>query len=161
MNFVHDYMFMCNRCNAMPDKTPIVLLVEDNPDHALLTRRALEDVTPAVEFIHIADGDKAMTFLEDHEAAPSAPWLILLDLRLPRRSGFEVLERLKQNEFWRRVPVVIFTSSERDADVEEALRLFANSYVVKPTDFNKFQELIRAMAEYWLQWSKLPHQQKA
>jgi two-component system, response regulator len=128
-----------------------VLLVEDDEDHAFLIRRALadlDDATVAVELV--VNGEQAMAYLErgrfDDQALPQ---LVLLDLKIPRLDGFEVLRRIRADSSTRTLPVVVLTSSERDDDREQALRLGATWYVCKPIDGARFRAEVQQIAALW------------
>lgn len=132
-----------------------VLLVEDNPRDAELTIRALKRHNLANQLFHVQDGAEALDFLfgrGKYEGRPSSamPKVILLDLKLPKVSGLEVLRLMKQDPRLRTVPVVIITSSAEDPDMQAAYRLGANSYVVKPVKFDEFMEAMSRLGVYWL-----------
>ncbi len=130
-----------------------ILLVEDNPDDAALTLRALKGHHVTNEVVLARDGVEALDYLfgRDGGAAPvELPALILLDLKLPRVNGLEVLKRVRSEARTRLLPVVILTSSDEDRDVLEGYRLGANSYVRKPVDFVEFTEAARQLGLYWL-----------
>ncbi len=135
-----------------------ILLVEDNPDHAELVRRSLEGHRITNRIHHVADGEAALDYLfrqgiyADPAKSPR-PQLILLDLRLPRIDGFEVLEKTKASEATRDIPVVILTTSEAQIDVARAYAHHANSYLVKPVDFDRFTEMMNLLGMYWLGWN--------
>ena len=119
---------------------PAILLVEDNPDDAELTLRALRRARLA-HTVHVArDGVEALDFLFDEEGTdrPALPRVVLLDLKLPRIDGLEVLARIRGNERTKKLPVVVITSSREEPDVQKAYGLGVNSYVVKPVEFEKF-----------------------
>ena len=148
--------------NKKIDGEPLsILLVEDNPDHAELVMRGFEDNRVANTIYHVSDGEAALDFLlhrglySDEENAPS-PHLILLDLRLPKVDGLEVLKEIKTNEKLHSIPVVVLTTSEAERDVARAYEYHANSYLVKPVDFDKFTKLMRDMGFYWLGWNHHP-----
>ncbi len=139
----------------------IILLVEDNPDDAVLTRRALErsDVSHTVEVAR--DGLEALDFLfalGSHADRKSSemPALILLDLKLPKVDGLEVLRRLRADSMTRLIPVIVLSSSDEPSDVIESYSLGANSYIRKPVDFSEFTETVRALANYWLRLNEPP-----
>jgi CheY-like chemotaxis protein len=138
-----------------------ILLVEDNPDHALLVRRALEDHQIANELWHVMDGEEALDFLfrrgryQDPALSPR-PHVVLLDLRLPRVDGLDVLKEIKNHESLRRIPVVVLTSSEAERDVLAAYRHFVNAYVSKPVDYDKFVQLMKDLGFFWLVWNVSP-----
>lgn len=143
-------------------KNPLeILLVEDNPQEAELTIRALKKRTLANHFIHVHDGQEAVDFLfgkgrYKERNINELPKVILLDLKLPKLDGIEVLRQLRANEKTKLVPVVVLTSSSQDRDVIEAYQLGANSYIVKPVDFEKFLEVVSNMITYWLLLNELP-----
>jgi len=132
-----------------------ILLVEDNPQDAELTIRALKKQNLANELIVVEDGAAALDFifcrgLYSTREVEQTPKLVLLDLKLPKVSGLEVLRALKQDERTRGIPVVILTSSQEDPDIKSAYDLGANSYVVKPVDFDSFAEAVSRLGMYWL-----------
>jgi CheY-like chemotaxis protein len=138
-----------------------ILLVEDNHDHAELIIRNLEEARVSNRLIHVDDGEKAMEYLRgsngytDRSIHP-LPHLVLLDLRLPKKDGLEVLREIKTDEKLRAVPVVILTTSAAERDMAQAYEYHANSYVTKPVDFATFGELLRELGFYWLAWNKCP-----
>jgi CheY-like chemotaxis protein len=136
-----------------------ILLVEDNPDHAALVERSIAESPGASRITVVADGEEALAYLKregrwSDEATSPRPHLILLDLRLPRLDGFHVLEAIKSSDELRDIPVVILTTSEADPDVARAYELHANSYLVKPVDFDRFVRLMRDVESYWLEWNR-------
>ena len=145
----------------MTRHAPPILLVEDNPDHAELTTKALQRGKLANRIHWVKDGEEALHYLF-HEGAYSngksapRPGLILLDIRLPKVDGFEVLRRVKADQGLCSVPVVMLTTSDRGEEVSEAYRLGANSYITKPVRFSEFIEKIEAVEIYWLLTNKLP-----
>lgn len=143
-------------------RPPTILLAEDNPDHAELIRRGLAEAAPGVSLAVVSDGEEAIEFLFGrgrHAASHSGSVrLVLLDLRLPRLDGLEVLRRIKEADHLRGVPVVILTTSEAETDLSRAYRHHANSYLVKPVDFDRFVELIRALEQYWVEWNRQPRE---
>ena len=132
-----------------------ILLVEDNPQDAELTIRALKKHNLANRLITVEDGAEALDFIfcrgkyATRELSHS-PKVVLLDLKLPKVSGLEVLRALKQDERTRTIPVVGVTSSREDPDIKTAYGLGANSYVVKPVDFDAFAESVSSLGLYWL-----------
>lgn len=132
-----------------------ILLVEDNEAHALLVTRNLTR-HPVANSIHlVTDGQAALEYLrrEGEYADPASsprPHVILLDLRLPKVDGLEVLAAVKGDEGLRSIPVVVLTTSEAEGDVARAYSLHANSYLVKPVDFSRFHELMEHLGFYWL-----------
>lgn len=143
-------------------KKPLeILLVEDNPQEAELTIRALKKRTLASHFVHVHDGQEALDFLFGNgrykDRDPSElPKVVLLDWKLPKLDGIEVLRQLRANKQTRLIPVVVLTSSSEERDVIEAYQLGANSYIVKPVDFEKFLEVVSNMITYWLLLNQLP-----
>jgi DNA-binding response OmpR family regulator len=125
-----------------------ILLVEDNPDHAALTLRALKKSNIANPVELVDDGQKALDRLLD--TGQILPMLILLDLKLPKVDGLEVLKRLRATERTRRVPVVILTSSDEERDRAAGYDLGCNSYIRKPVDFDEFAKAVRELGLYWL-----------
>lgn len=125
-----------------------ILLVEDNPDQAILTRRALKQGNVLNPVTVVEDGQAALDFLFASENA--LPALVLLDLKLPKVDGLEVLKRMRADERTRRVPVVILTSSNDERDLAAGYDLGANSYVRKPVDFEQFTKAARDIGLYWL-----------
>ncbi|HEX9777096.1 MAG TPA: response regulator [Geopsychrobacteraceae bacterium] len=126
-----------------------VLLIEDNPVDIDLTLRAFAKRNLTNPVLIARDGEEALTWLPRWEAGVQVPLVILLDLKLPRVAGLEVLRQLKQNPTSRKIPVVILTSSAEDRDIAEAYRLGASSYIVKPVDFAKFLEVTARIELYW------------
>ena len=147
---------------AMPSATrgePIeILLVEDNPDDADLTIGALREGKVRNRISHVEDGEEALVFLRQqgqHAQAPR-PDLILLDLRLPRISGQEVLAEIKQDPNLRRIPVVIMTSSDDEKDILTAYNHHVNCYVTKPVDLDQFIRVVQSIEHFWLSVVRLP-----
>jgi len=138
-----------------------ILLVEDNPDHAELVMRNLEDFRVANRVIHVDDGQAALDYLYGHgeyadrQSFPM-PDLMLLDLRLPKVDGLQVLKEVKENADLRSMPVVILTTSDAERDLATAYDSHANSFLTKPINFGDFSNLIRDLGFYWLAWNKRP-----
>lgn len=133
----------------------IILLVEDNPDDEALTLRAFHKSNIANEVVVARDGVEAIEYLFNTPASSSAyrqalPAIILLDLKLPRIDGLEVLRRLRAHEKTKYIPVVILTSSREEQDIINGYSFGANSYITKPVDFEKFVEAVRNLGVYWL-----------
>ena len=138
-----------------------ILLVEDNLDHADLVIRSLEDNLVANRITHLLDGEAALDYLyrrgEYAEAGRNPrPHLILLDLRLPKVDGFEVLAEIKADQELRRIPVVILTTSVAEGDIAQAYDHHANSYLVKPVDFGNFRQMMQGIGFYWFVWNQHP-----
>ncbi len=139
----------------------LVMLVEDNVDHAELVIRTLEQHRIANQIRHFTDGQSALDYLlrqgEFNDPALSPrPHVILLDLRLPRVDGLDVLEKIKANQEIKAIPVVILTTSEAEKDVARAYYNHANSYLVKPLGFDEFRKLMEDLGFYWLGWNTHP-----
>jgi len=148
----------------MESKT--ILLVEDNPDDEALTLRALKRNNILNEVIVARDGAEALDYLFARGAhsgkdTGKQPEVILLDLKLPKVDGLEVLQQIKQNEKTRRLAVVILTSSNEERDIIAGYDLGANSYIRKPVDFNQFMEAIRQLGLYWLALNVSPPNPRA
>jgi CheY-like chemotaxis protein len=138
-----------------------ILLVEDNPDDAEIALRALTKHKIANRIVHVRDGKEALDFLRAEGAyagrdGSPKPKLVLLDLKLPRIGGLEVLKAVKDDPELKVIPVVILTSSSEERDLLQSYRLGANSYLVKPVDFDKFGEAMREVGLYWLLLNRLP-----
>jgi CheY-like chemotaxis protein len=133
-----------------PESVFRVLLVEDDPDHAELVRRGLEDQHAPVEITVLEDGEAALDFLRSVPAADGQrPHLILLDLRLPKMDGLELLREVKSKPELRAIPCVVLSTSDAERDVARAYELHANSYLVKPGDDGRFTELLGQVERYW------------
>jgi len=145
----------------MDGEPVVILLVEDDPAHAEIIIRNLEGFRIANRLIHIDDGQKALDYLyhrnefADPESAPR-PGLILLDLRLPKVDGLEVLETVKADPDLIHIPVVILTTSAAEADMLRAYKNHANSFMVKPVAFDDFVDMMKAIGYYWLVWNENP-----
>ena len=139
----------------------VILLVEDNPDHTELVVRSLQDHRVANQVYHVSDGEAALDFLfrrgdyADPLVSPR-PHLVLLDLRLPRIDGLEVLKQIKTADELCRIPVVIITTSETERDIARAYDNHANSYLVKPVGYDQFTQLMNDLGFYWLIWNRHP-----
>ena len=143
----------------MSDYHPFrVMLIEDNLDHAELVMRTLSDHSVPNRIFHFRDGQAALDYLfqrgeySDPEQHPR-PHVILLDLRLPRVDGLEVLQTLKETEELRKIPVVVLTTSEAEKDVARAYHHHVNSYLVKPVGYEEFTRLMNDLGIYWLSWN--------
>lgn len=139
-----------------------ILLVEDNPYDAELTIRALRSKGLANKLLTFADGVEALDFLFGAGVYAGRnlamrPKVILLDLKLPRISGLEVLEKIRADERTKTIPVVILTSSQEESDIVRGYNLGVNSYMVKPVDFDKFFQTVEELGLYWLLLNKVPH----
>jgi CheY-like chemotaxis protein len=135
---------------------PPILLVEDNPMDLDLTLRAFNKKKFSNQ-VHVArDGEEALAFIPRWEAGEALPAVILLDINLPKVNGLEVLRQLKAHERFRRIPVVILTSSREDKDLNTAYDLGVNSYIEKPVSFNKFMDVAEQIELYWCVLNERP-----
>jgi CheY-like chemotaxis protein len=132
----------------------LILLVEDDPDHELLTIRALKKSNIANDVRVARDGEEAINLLFGENAVH--PQVILLDLKLPKVDGLEVLRRIRESEMTRMLPVVILTSSDEEFDLVRSYKLGVNSYIRKPVNFNDFAEATRQLGMYWLVLNECP-----
>ena len=138
-----------------------ILFIEDDPAHAEITMRNFKKNRISNRVIHLWDGQEALDYLFrkgkyiDPETSP-LPHLILMDLRLPKVDGLEVLEKIRSSDNLKCIPTVILTTSEAEIDITRAYDYNVNSYLVKPMDFEKFSNLIEAFGFYWVVWNKYP-----
>lgn len=137
-----------------------ILLVEDNPADARLTREALSEGRMLNRLHHVKDGIEALQFLRGEDAFADAPTpdVILLDLNLPRKDGRQVLSEMKQDPRLRTIPVVVLTTSEAESDILRSYELHANCYITKPVELDKFITIVQSIESFWLAIVKLPNQ---
>jgi CheY-like chemotaxis protein len=137
-----------------------ILLIEDDPNDIALFKRALRKLNLATPLRVIEDGDAAIRWfqknLDSPEENPDWPWIVLLDIKMPRMNGLEVLEWLRREDRLTRLPVIAFTSSRETADIAQAYRLGVNSYLVKPLSFDQLKEMIRILHQYWMNLNERP-----
>ncbi|WP_226006737.1 response regulator [Natrinema salinisoli] len=133
-----------------------LLLVEDNPGDVRLIKEAFKSAGFATTFHTVSDGDAALEFLRERAATEIGPDLILLDLNLPKTSGFEVLEGVRDDPKLPSVPVLVLTSSAATEDVVKSYELCANAYLTKPTDPDEFADIGRAVEAFWIDEATLP-----
>jgi len=143
----------------------IILLVEDNPDDVELTLRAFKKNNISNNIVVAKDGVEALDYLFGKgiyagRDVKDMPIVTLLDLKLPKIDGMEVLKTIRQNELTKLLPVIILTSSAQEIDLINGYKMGANSYVRKPVDFNKFVEAIRSLGLFWLVWNEPPPVEK-
>jgi CheY-like chemotaxis protein len=139
-------------------RTIEVLLIEDNPGDANLTKLALEESKICINLNVVQDGVEAIEYLRRKNvyAKVTIPDLILLDLNLPKKDGREVLAEIKADPIIKRIPVVVLTTSGAEEDILRAYNLFANCYITKPVDFDRFVKIVRSIEEFWFTVVKLP-----
>ena len=140
----------------------VILLVEDDPAHTEIIKRTFEESRLANRLVSVEDGQAALDYL--HRKSPyhdpvkfPMPNLILLDLRLPKVDGIEVLKIIKSDQKLTCIPVVILTTSDAESDMVKAYEWHANSYLVKPVDFTRFNQLMNTFGYYWVVWNQYPH----
>ena len=140
-----------------------ILLVEDNPDDAELAIRELRKNNMANNLFHVEDGADAIDFIfatgrfEGIRTIGYPPKVVLLDIQMPKVNGIEVLKRIKGDPLTNSIPVVILTSSKEDPDIQKCYALGANSYIVKPVNFERFSTAIQTLGFYWLLLNQPPH----
>ena len=133
----------------------LILSVEDNPDDVLILNRAFQKANTSAHLEFLADGDQAIEYLADVSQKP-CPILLLLDLKLPKKSGLEVLAWVRGQPPFKRLPVVMLTSSNQPEEIDTAYDLGANSYLVKPGSIDDFVQLAKAIETYWVQTNTGP-----
>lgn len=139
-----------------------ILLVEDNPSDAELTMWALRKNGMGASLLHLQNGEAALEYLFGKGAyvgrnMDDMPKIVLMDLKMPKVGGLEVLRAMKDHDRTRRIPVVLLTSSKEERDIREAYHIGANSYVVKPVEFDDLVRMIAILGTYWLQWNQTAH----
>jgi len=140
-----------------PSARPI-LLVEDNPMDVDLAHQAFREHSVANPILVCRDGEEALQYIETHDSAADSqlPILVLLDLRLPKVDGIDVLRRIREHAVWKQIPVVVLTTSRQNTDIESAYQLGVNSYIVKPVEFLAFAEVAKRIQVYWLLTNEPP-----
>jgi CheY-like chemotaxis protein len=135
-----------------------ILVVEDNPMDLDLLLRAFEEHGVLNPVLICRDGEEALQFVATHPTAddPGLPLLVLLDLRLPKVDGIDVLRQARQHPVWKQIPFVVVTTSRENADISRAYELGVNSYIVKPVDFPTFAEVVKHIKFYWLLTNEPP-----
>ncbi len=138
-----------------------ILLVEDNPTDAELTIRALKKKNLANKLVWVKDGAEALDFLfatgdYAERSKEDLPKLVLLDLRMPKIDGLEVLQKIKSDERTKKIPVVVLTSTKEDEDIVESYKLGVNTYVSKPVEFDEFTKAVSTLGLYWILLNKPP-----
>jgi CheY-like chemotaxis protein len=151
--------FASRKCGAAPDRSVNaveILLVEDDEGDVLMTREALDESNIGHELTIAADGLIALDLLRGGDAAPLDPDLILLDLNLPKVSGFEVLEHVKNDPHLRRIPIIVLTTSQDEDHILRCYDGHANAYVTKPVDFDQFLDVVRRIDDFFVSIVRLP-----
>ncbi len=143
------------------DKMPVVrpiLLVEDNPMDLDLTLKAMKEQGMTNPILVCRDGEEALQFIEAHntEDDEQLPLIVLLDLRLPKVDGIEVLRQARQNPIWKQIPFIVLTTSKENSDIRRAYELGINSYLVKPVDFPSFSGMTKMLKLYWVLTNQPP-----
>lgn len=138
-----------------------ILLVEDNPDDAGLVIRALKKHNLANHLVHVSDGAEALDFIfckakYADRKIDDKPKVILLDLKMPKVDGLQVLKTIREDQRTKYIPVVIMTSSNEESDIVESYKLGTNSYIVKPVDFDNFSKAVAELGFYWLLLNQVP-----
>lgn len=133
-----------------------ILVVEDRAIDLDLTKRAFMRQQILSPILEARDGEEALAFFERWDAGEPLPVFILLDLRLPKLNGLEVLSKLKSHPKYSSIPVIVLTTSDEDSDINEAYKLGCNSYIVKPVEFEQFMQVARKIEGYWCALNTLP-----
>jgi CheY-like chemotaxis protein len=138
-----------------------LLMIEDDPNDVALFRRAVRKLNLPIDLTAVEDGAAAIRWLQTTAETstpedPGWPRIILLDIKMPRVSGWEVLEWIRRQTAWRRTPVIAFTSSREGVDIARAYGLGVNSYLVKPVSFDNLKEIVRTLHHYWLDLNERP-----
>ena len=136
-----------------------ILMIEDDPNDVALFRRALQKTSLDTEVVVLEDGESAIQWFKERigSSAPEKngwPRLVVLDIKMPRVSGLDVLEWLRRQPVLRRLPVIAFTSSREKEDIVRAYELGIDSYLVKPVSFDQLKEMVRVMHQYWMEWNE-------
>lgn len=140
------------------NKNMEILLVEDNPDHAELTLRALKDENFPCRIQWLKNGQEALDYLLfiEKNKMSQLPHFILLDIKLPKLNGLEVLKKVKENDNLKNVPIIMLTTSDRSEEIIGCYQLGVNSFIVKPVKFEEFYEKVRSIKEYWTKINRGP-----
>ncbi len=139
-------------------KPTVILVIEDNPVDVRLIKEALKESSLQATLSFVHDGLAATRFLHEAKHAPgeNLPQLIVLDLNLPKKSGFELLKEIKWDEILKRIPLIVLSSSYNPADIARAYDLHANCYLTKPVNFESFRNIVKGVEYFWLRVAKLP-----
>ncbi len=149
-------------CEIDMQHAPTILIIEDNPADVRLLREALKESSFHPTLYILSDGSAAIRFLDEikQENSQDLPHVILLDLNLPQKNGFEILKHIKGDNTLKRIPVIVLSSSQNPDDIAKAYDLHANCYLRKPVDFEPFLEIVKAVEYFWFQLAKLPFSPK-
>lgn len=134
-----------------------ILLIEDNEGDIILTTEAFEESKVPNKIEVIKDGESAICFFESIPSTENLPDIVLLDINLPRKNGHEVLHYLKSSNRFKQIPVIILTTSSSEKDVVKAYQSYANSFITKPIDIDKFYSTIQKIEDFWLDFVRLPN----
>ncbi|MDH5402968.1 MAG: response regulator [Candidatus Heimdallarchaeota archaeon] len=136
-----------------------LLLVDDSEDDYILLKEAIHDSDIEVNLVHCLSGEEALHYLMDQQNKGKAelPNLILLDLKMPTLNGFEILKRLKHDPILQQIPIVVLSSSDLTGDIRKSYELLANSYIVKPFDYDELILTVKSLTNYWFKISRLPY----
>lgn len=145
----------------MTEPRIVVLLIEDDSDDVFFVTKAFQLAAPNIDLRVARDGEEAVAYLLGESARADRPALVLLDLKLPRKSGLEVLQSFRGSPGAAPLPVIVLTSSQSDADIRRAYELGANSYLVKPVDADAQLAMIKSLLSYWLGFNKVPASPRA
>lgn len=139
-----------------------ILLVEDNPMDLDLTLQAFAESGIANPVTTCRDGDEALAYMALHPAPtdPLLPLLVLLDLRMPKVDGLDVLRAMRQHPVWKQMPVIVMTTSRENRDIETAYAIGANAYIVKPVEFGPFAEVVKAIKVFWVLTNEPPYPER-
>jgi two-component system, response regulator len=143
------FLFLRKQPVDMVNNAVEILLIEDNAEDAELTIRALRKFNLANHLLHLQDGEEALNFLFSSDAY-TMPKIILLDIKMPKVDGIEVLRRIKSDPYRKIIPVVVLTSSKEERDIIESYKLGVNAYIVKPVEFEKFIKAVSDIGFFWL-----------
>ncbi|MEG8946219.1 response regulator [Rosettibacter firmus] len=135
-----------------------ILIIDDNPNDTFLMLEALDEITKKYEVKIFNDSEKALEYLNSKNSNENfiIPSLILLDVKMPKINGFEILKTIKSNNALKFIPVVMFSSSKEKSDLEKCYMLGANAFVVKPTNFDEFINTLKSIGNFWLEINELP-----
>ena len=154
--FIFLFLKYCKQSETMNRNEIEILLIEDNPEDAELMIRALTKNRLANNLLHLKDGEEALAYLFSSETNNSIPKLILLDLKMPKVDGIEVLKIIKNDPQKKIIPVVVLTSSKEEEDIVKSYQYGVNAYIVKPVEFDKFMKAVADLGLFWLVLNQQP-----